>query len=204
MNDIYNEIEKYFESPSGQALMDKLVEDIRSEQKITEKITQTDDYINWLEIFTTKNPKFSDSNSFYFPKKLSEDDKENISKLGNFYDAIKIYAYKNYIYGTSNNFGNQYYIKYNNVGYEIKIVTGQGTILSVTRQKITKNNSDDFIDFKLIQKNEVTKRAKMIREKLDKLNNLINTLDEENVPFEAIVDTADERLHSIYKKKLKK
>lgn len=53
-------------------------------------------------------------------------------------------------------------------------MVGQGTIFFVRRRRLTKKNSGDFIDFKLIQENKITDRAEMIRSKLEGLENLID------------------------------
>jgi len=171
-----------------------ILERLARSQRITEEITQSDDYINWLENFTLKNKEFTDDDWLYFPERISEEDKEQVSKLYNFYEAIQEYANKNYIHGTPDEFGNHYSIKYNNIGYKIGIMIGQGTILWVQRQRITKKNSDSFIDFKLIQENVMTDESEMIRSKLESLDNLISDIANENVPIEAIAKTAKNRL----------
>lgn len=69
------EFKKRLESPEGQKHMSEIFERLAKSQRITEEITQTDDYINWLETFTIKNKGFSDDDWLYFlpEKSISEE-----------------------------------------------------------------------------------------------------------------------------------
>ena len=80
-------------------------------------------------------------------------------------------------------------------------MVGQGTIFFVRRRRLTKKNSGDFIDFKLIQENKLTDRAEMIQSKLKILENMINTIADENVPIEAILETTEKKLQLLLEKK---
>ncbi len=199
MKSDFKEYQKKLESLEKQKYWSEVTERLAKSQKITEEITQTEDYINWLENFTIENKSFSDDSWLYCPENISIDDKDKVSKLNNFYDVIQVYANKNYIYATPNNFGKQYYVKHNNIGYEVGIMVGQGTTFFVKRQRITRKNSDFFLDFKLIQENKITARAEMIRNKLVALGNLIDDISN-SVPVEAIEETTQKRLQLLKEK----
>lgn len=177
-----------------------LIEKLVASQKITEEITKNEDYINWLEGFTNNHKNFADDDWLYHPEKISEYDLSNVYKLSNFFEAIDNYANKNYIYSMVSEFGTNYYVKHNKFGYEIGVIVGQGTMFYVRRERLTKKNSDSFIDYKLIMESKVTDRAKIIVEKLEELDNFLINIANENIPIEAIEETTKKRLQLLKKK----
>lgn len=167
---------------------------------ITKNIIKNDDYINWLEKFTTKNKIFNSDDWLYCPNKISEQNLNNVDKLKNFFEVIENYANDNYILPTPTEFGIVFEIKHNNVGYKIGMMSGQGICYYVVR---IEKNIDDFIDYNLIKEANLTNRALMIKNKLGILEKFINNLVDEDVPVEAIVETTNKTLKLREKKQHK-
>lgn len=189
-----NEVISGFKSPEGKKHLNEIIEGLVRDQKITEEIVKTEDYINWLEKFIISNKNFHDDDWLYCPEKISQDDKDNVLKLSNLYSAIQNYANENFIYGIQDEFGDHYKIKYNNVGYVIGVMIGQGTIFWVKKQRLTNKNLNDFIDFNIIKENKINDRAEIIAKKLLDLESYIDDLANNDIPIKAIEDTTNKRL----------
>lgn len=159
--------------------------------EITRNIIKNNDYINWLEEFIANNKSFSDSHLLGYPDDTTMFEEKNISKLTNFYDVIEMYAEKNYIYPSKDDIGKHYNIKYNNIGYEIGTanVLG-GSVHWVRKHELSTDKQDDFIDFKDIQENKITKEARNTKKYLTNLETFLNLLVED-VPVEAIEKTTN-------------
>jgi len=115
------------------------------------------------------------------------------------YKGIERYASENYIYPTNCDFGNFYKIKLDNIGYEIGMLAGQGTLFFCNRVQI--ENEQHFIDFNDIVNNKKNNNASFIKNSLNELSNMVVTLYENGIPLEAIVNTLDNTLTEINVKK---
>lgn len=126
-----------------------LVNDFEKREKEKETIYNNYDYINWLDNFTSKHNNFY-QDSFLYNEDISQDDKKNVEKLDYLFECIDNYASNNDIlpvYYDDINFGNvNYRFKYNNKYYEIGVMIGQGS--SISLKTIDYNNEYNFIDFK--------------------------------------------------------
>lgn len=145
-------------------LLDDVIGRLIQKEEIKNTLIKDYEYINWLISFTLDNGTFWDDDYKYKEETLSDIDKENVSKLGIFYDAINDYADQNIIYPFPCGFGNFYQITYNNVGFEIGILAGQGIAFFCNRTATNPN----FIDF-----NDIVKYGK-------KENKNIRTRKEKN------------------------
>ena len=127
-----------------------------------------------------------------FSKKILKEDNEKVSKLHLLYEGIELYAKKNYIYPTKCDFGDYYNIKLDNIGYEIGMLVGQGTLFLCNRTLVNKDL--EYIDFNDIITNKKKDGVDMITQQLNNLSNKILELYKKGVPLTAIKETLDNTL----------
>lgn len=190
----------------------KQVENRNEQEKINnykkKQMFSNTTYLKWLENFTIEYPSFSDNDWLYFPEKLSKEDKEKVENLYLLYEGIELYAEKNYIYPTKCDFGNYYNIKLDNIGYEIGILSGQGTLFFCKRTLINKDIK--YIDFNDIINDKKSNKTDMTTYQLKDLSNKVLKLYKKGIPLDAIIDTINDTLNNIeteeknYTRKLKK
>lgn len=141
------------------------VEEIEKKEKDKESVYDSYDYINWLDKFTSTYHKF-DKDSILYNENLSDEDRCNIEKLDYLFECIDKYASFNSIspiYYNDVSFGNvNYRFMYNNKLYEIGVMTGQGSSISLST--VYDNDDYGYIDFKNIIKNHNKKYIKKIKD----------------------------------------
>lgn len=176
-----NKLEERMNSKEGEAFLRKLAEEYKlKEEKIRiekNNIIVNDDYIKWLEKFTS-NGRFTDNDWLYFPEKMSNEDKENIDKLQLFYEIIKEFAEKSHIYPKSsgNNYNEYYFVIYNNTVFKIGYIAGQGTVFFCDKLKIIdENDLKNCIKFEDIKYNKI-KDVSLIEDKLSALSEYIYSI----------------------------
>ena len=126
----------------------KLLESLMETERKQNELTINNKYITWLDKFTQEHPSFSDEDWLYHPDEISEQDLKNVEILPYMYGVIMEYAEKHNIEANPCCFGNYYNIKYNNIGYEIGVMHGQGAINFCKRVSLDEEiNEDRFIDF---------------------------------------------------------
>ena len=141
---------KNWDTPEYQEKLKKLAQEYKMKLEIRdkkiEKMFSNTDYINWLIKFTIKNDNsFSDNDWLYTPDSITKNDSEKVNDLCLFYEGINEYAENNNIGPKFIEFGNEYNIKINDIGIEIGIMNGQGTLFYC--KKIDVNSDMNFIDF---------------------------------------------------------
>ncbi len=169
------------------------VEKERRERKKT--IIANPTYINWLISFTNDIGTFNDNDWLYCPEKISEEDKKNVDDLGIFYEAIEEYADCNYIYPTLCQFGNYYKIRLNEIGLEIGILNGQGTMFFANRVNIDKE--DDYIDFNNIMNNIPNNKNKHYDQILDSLYNMVIESGRVGIPVPFITNKLKQAIETL-------
>lgn len=190
---------KEIESPEGQERLKKWAEkyrakiDAKNDKK--QEIFSNTDYIDWLIEFTQHYSNFSSDSWLYFPKEISKDDYTKVNNLNLMYEGIEEYASKNHLYPFPCNFGNFYKIKLENVGFEIGVLVGQGTLFFCNRVQIEEEK--DFIDFNDIINNKIRSNATVFDSKLNELSNLVVDLFQSGVPIESITNTLDNTLNEL-------
>lgn len=197
---------KYLDTPEGEAIFAKAAKNFMEEEKNRERrikeIITGGEYIVWLEKFTIKHTRFSDNDWLYCPEEISGDDRARVEELNLFYRGIDAYASKNFISPSFCDFGNYYCIKFGNIGYEIGIIVGQGTLFFCNRVSM---ENKEFIDFADIQNDKEQPKTKLINKKLnilkEELSLLINNFAED-VPLATLEETTrniiKETLETIY------
>ena len=155
------------------------------------------EYISWLEKFTEKYSRFSDDSFSVKDKKITSTDLENSQNLSLLYEGIHNYAKENYIYAKqSYDFDNYYLIKYNNIGYKIGVMTGQGTYFFCERiNEVT----DEYIDFNDILLNKKQENTDYYNRRLLQLSSIISYYYEQGIPLKAIEKTIDDTLWNHFK-----
>ena len=167
-----------------------------SEVKRKEMFSNTN-YLKWLESFTIEHQSFTDDTWLYYPERISKEDNEKVANLHLLYEGIDLYAKKNYIYPTECEFGGYYRIKLDNIGYEIGMLVGQGTLFFCNRTPINKDL--EYIDFNDIIGNKKKDNVDIITEQLEDLSNRVLELYKKGVPLDALIDTLDNTLTGIKK-----
>lgn len=179
----------------AKAFLDDWFEKIRiSDEKRKEMFSNTN-YIKWLEGFTTKYESFADDSWLYTPTELSQEENEKVANLHLLYEGIELYAKKNYIYPTECDFGGYYNIKLDNIGYEIGMLVGQGTVFFCKRTGIDKDL--EYIDFNDIMTDKKKDGVDVITQQLKDLSNKVLELHKKGIPLTALIETLDTTLTGI-------
>lgn len=171
-------------------IFNTLAHQLQSEREKARELVANTDYILWLENFTKFHPKFTDDLNEHYPDELSAEDSQNISNMYLFFQGIDEYANKNFISSKIEDiyFPNEYYvIAYNNIFYQIGLVSGQGTFAYCDRIK----SSSHFINFNDIISNKPAENLELINQKLNELCKLVQSLHSLSVPSEIIIKTVE-------------
>lgn len=136
-------------------------------------------YINWLEEFTRKHPKFMDIE--FSENSLSPIDLANIEDYKLFFSGIDGYCRRNYIPSNPDDYGYFYYIKYHGVFYKVGVACTHTSFFYC--EKLNRCKSKNVVDF-----------SKVINEDLIKF--------EEDVKKLVKSGTSPEKLSAIFNKAL--
>lgn len=128
-----------------EVIAQKAVDDLIKKREHAKKLVSNDEYMRWLERFTEAYPNFCDDDWLYSPESLTEEDYNQVQELQYFFDGITQYALSNGINTKSIEYGFELFVKFNNIGYKIGIMSGQGTIMYVQRCEVPSEES--FVDF---------------------------------------------------------
>lgn len=162
------------------------------------KMMSSSDYINWLTNFTIDKDAFSDNDWLYNSSTIKKEDLDNIEKLYLFYEGIDKYARNNYIYPIPCEYGNFYKIKWNEIGFEIGVLMGQGTLFFCRKLLVKENH--EFIDYNDIILNKKQKQVEYIESCLNSISDMILTAYKNGVPTNAIKTTLDDTIQEISSK----
>ena len=200
---LVEEILKDMKTPEGKAKLKKLAEEFVKKQKENDKISKdlvsNTNYIEWLIKFTQDKEGFCNDDWLYFPEKLNEADRSNVYIFHLFFHGVENYAQANRIYPKPCDFGGFYKIRFNEIGFEIGMLVGQGTVFFCN--KVAVKNEKEFIDFNNIMNNKKQKGVNEINEVLNYLYDVILSADENGVPIQSIINTCDSTIREIISKK---
>lgn len=163
-----------------------VVEKIIQRENTKKEMLLNDSYIKWLEKFTKEYPNFDDNSWIYCPEEISEEDYNEVRKLGLFFDIVNDYATKNYIYSESCDFGKYYALKYNDVILELYVVAGQGVVFGCDRLLETEESLASIIEYEDLKANKENDRTKFIKGVIDDLSIKLSELIRLGVPIETI------------------
>lgn len=201
--DVAERILNEMNTPEGKEKLKKWADEYRARLdernlKIQEMFANSE-YIDWLSRFTLENQNFSDDMWLYFPEKISKEDGSRVDDLCLMYEGIDKYASENYIFPYHCDFGNFYKIKFNDVGFEIGTLSGQGTIFFCSRVSI--EDEKEFIDFNDIINNKKSDNVTTIENSLNELSEHVISLSNNGVPLEAITNTLNSTLSKLHLEK---
>ena len=170
-------------------IIKKLIEQDSEHRKKIQKIFSNYDYMNWLENFLKIYEGFSDDTWLYEPEAISKEDNENVLNLPLFFEGVKAYATKNFIYPGHEDYSfyNEFYlIRYNRCIYKISIMCGQGTEFYCTKAENKNSSSTKIIDIKDVIEGNMSPNAKCISEKLESFSIFVKEMIESEIPIPAI------------------
>lgn len=164
-------------------------------EKMNSEIGKNTNYIEWLEKYTEKYPRFTDTEFLSKNKNKNAEDVERINMLNSLFDVIENYAQDNYIYITKDSSDSGHYkIQYNNIGYEIGYMIGQQTLFYCNR---INNPDDSYINFQDIILNKKQPHTLEINKLIEELKIIINNYYERGIPIEALKRCIYESLKDI-------
>ena len=171
----------------------------RAKKKIDfrDNLRVSDDYINWLEKFTSKNGGFDTLVLTYNADKYSEFDRENIENLETLYEVISEFAEKNYKVPVDTDLGNFYSIRHNDNGFYIGADWGQGVSFYCTRLDEVEEGALNYDD--IVHNGKLPETMKK-EQRLEELSLMIDKLfNEDNIPLEVIENKTNEAFQKIKK-----
>lgn len=170
---------------------------LKNNDKKSKEIISNTDYLKWLERFTTEHQSFTDDTWLYFSEKISKEDHEMVNSLHLLYRGIVQYAKKNYIYPVECEYGGYYRIKLDNIGYEIGMLIGQGSLFFCNRTELDSNL--EYIDFNDIIGNKKKEHVDIISKELKDLSDKVLELYKKGIPLEALIEALETTLTRIKK-----
>lgn len=133
-------------------LINEVVESWMRSRELVKTLISDPEYILWLENFTISNPAFEDDTWLYQSDEISKEDSERVDELNLFFEGIMECANHNFIPLCYDEYGTYVFIKFNNIGYKIGQMVGQGSITYCERVDISSDSI--FIDFNDIMNNK--------------------------------------------------
>lgn len=178
-------------------LIANMMEKAKRKVKFRDNLRISNDYINWLEKFTSKTGGFDTLALVYNADKFSETDRENIENLETLYEVIDEFAKKNYITSIKTELGNFYSIKHNDNGFYIGADWGQGVSFYCTRLDEVEEDALNYDDVVYNDKLPETMRKE---QRLEELSLMIDKLfNEDKFPISVIENKANEAIQKIKK-----
>lgn len=186
------EIKEYVNKNKEKRLKEKKERDAK-----LKSIFSSYDYMNWLNSFTVDNKGFSNTEFLYFPEKISKEDLDKVNNLELFYEGIREYAKKNYIYPSTDDWQCFYKIKdnVNEVYYKIGVIEYQGG--SFFCEKVEDTSELDFIVFNDIMNDKNRDNVEEIEASLNNMASLVISLYNKGIPIEAIKETLNKTISEI-------
>ena len=179
-----NEINRLEGNQKVEKYIEKLIEERKQNDEKKKVMKSNTNYLEWIVNFMVDKTGFCDDDWMDCPEKINENDREHVDNLHLLYEIIEEYASKNYIYPIKFGWAYYYNIKYNNIGFQIGVMNGQGTRTICSKVKIDENL--DFIDFIDIINDKKRDNVEIIETKLEELSNYIVSLCEYGIPKEAL------------------
>ena len=171
------------------------------EDRIKREMLTDVKYMDWLVDFTLRFPKFYHDDWLYAEDSIDIKDLENAKNICYLFDVINDYLSKNYIVPYKGDWDEYYLIKYNNIGFKIGVMSGQGTSFYCERVSVDKNNLDNFIDFyHIFNKDDIrygNRYDEGIINKFNELVSIVRSLYESGVDIEDIVITFNNTIDKI-------
>lgn len=126
-------------------IVQEAIDDLVKHREHAQKLISNDEYMRWLEKFTLSYPRFSDDDWLYCPERLTEEDYNKVQELQYFYNGLVNYDNTKVIPVECEFWNTKVIVKFNSISYEISLMVGQGSVISVKRCEISPD--EPFIDF---------------------------------------------------------
>lgn len=153
---------------------------------VNEEIVKNDDYMKWLENHIQNN------NMLFNTYELNNTiDQHQASRLPEFFSAIQLYAIRNYLWPVDTTYGSKYYIKYNDITYEVGYITDEKVFYFVKR--LPEDEKVVAIDFEKIVEDKLERRTIELDEKFGELSELVKEITSKDVPLEVIVKKLEKK-----------
>lgn len=172
------------ENKINDTVFNDVVSNFVKRRERAKSIVADSEYMLWLEKFTGDHPSFSDDNWLYNPEGISAEDLAKVEELSLFLEGIEEYFSANFYPTYKDEDGNHVLIKFNNVGYNIGIIHGQGSFAYCERATILPEAL--FIDFNDVMNNKKRENFDFITGKFAELTHLIEYMLFNNIPAEHI------------------
>jgi len=167
----------------------------KSDNKIKMELINSIDYIEWLIMFTERNPAWRDDMIEYEILSISsKNDKQNMSKLKLFFEVIHNYAVSNGIKYYCYDKEIYYFLKINNYGLQIGKINNSEILYYCQKKVITNEEFIDFGDIKFKNSNELLMDY---NEDLKRLEEVILELYQKKVPIFTIEETTKKLIKKI-------
>ncbi len=154
------------------------------ERKKTEEVSNSFDYMNWIEAYIHNNIKFTTYQYLYDTNNSNNEIDTKINNLPYLFYAIKKYATENYIDATKMPIGESYIIVYNDIKYRIGY--GVSKVTYYFCEKVLEETNEPIIDFKNIVYNVPMNNTILINNTFKSLNANIESLIDLGVNIETI------------------
>jgi len=157
-------------------------------EKRKEEMISNSSYIEWLTGFVNNNKKFYSDSWLYDPERIEEKDRNNVNNLELFFNKLLDELCNNYIYPKveENSISKTVYymIKYKKTYFKIGILVGQGSVIFCEKIERSRN----YTDFNDILTRKIEERKEMIDKDLEKLEEIIYNMLDNNIPINTIIN----------------
>ena len=165
-------------------LVEETNKKLELERKKTEEVSNSLDYMNWIEAYTHNNIKFTTYQYLYDTRNSNNEIDTKINNLPYLFYAIRKYATENYIDATKLAIGEEYAIRYNDIVYHIGY--GISKVTYYFCERALDEVDEPIIDFKNIVYNVPMHNTILINNTFKSLNANIETLIDLGVNIETI------------------
>ena len=170
--------------------MSDIVERLIEKVKLQKRLTDNNEYMDWLYEFTKKYECFTTTQWEYEKEDvLSCEDQEKVNMLSDFYFALEKYHSDNLIKPCLEPYTAWYNIAYKEVYFEIGIVCGQGSYGFACRRQ---EKPVYFTNFEDIVNKKVDSKLENKKAKLEGLRKFISECITLEIPIENIIQTVEE------------
>lgn len=179
-------------------ILEKMMAKAKRKTDFRDSLRVNDNYIKWLEKFTSKNGGFDTLVLTYNGDKYSEEERDNIEQIETLYEVISEFAEKNYITPVNTELGNYYPIKHNDNYFYVGADWGQGASFYCTRLEDAEESALNYIDVIHNIKLPETMRKEA---RLEELSRIIDSLFyDDNLPVDVIENQTNEAFQKIRNK----
>ena len=177
--------------------INKLKEQEKHKKEFVDNLTNSNDYMDWLQSFTAKKGAFATDSFLYDQEDLSEEDLKNVQDVQLLFEEILDYSDQNYIEPIIAEYGAYYSIKDGDIGYHIGYDAGQGTCFYCLRLD---EPDEDALDIKHVRSGVKLPKTVYDEFLLEELQSIMEKLYDDGVSLSAIKNITNSTLERLTKK----